>query len=253
MSGSGEPAARARPRGRGVLEGAFEILEALSWFDSVGLSDLARTAGLPKTTVHRLVEQMSALGVVERTGDGGYRIGAGLRRLASPDRSLHRLARIAHDPVVSLSAATGTSVSLLVLRERRLVPATAAATERGIDLRGSPSSLRLDTAAGQMLLASQPELDGPPSMSEREWKRVAAVIRGADAAFDQQDLVDGICCASVPVRGPDGVVVAALTAMVVAPRIPSGLVERVRLTAGRLGGHLTGALPDGPSAAYWCD
>ncbi|KDA42674.1 transcriptional regulator [Frankia sp. BMG5.23] len=235
----------AAPRGRGVLEGAFDILDALSWFDSVGLSELARTAGLPKTTVHRLVEQMCALGVVDRDS-GGYRIGSGLRRLAAPDRSLHRLARIARDPVASLSAATRTAIALVVLRERRLVLATSAAGDRGIDLRGSTSSLRLDTAAGQMLLACQPELVPPPSMSEREWKRARAVIRREEAAFDQQDLVDGICCVSVPVRSRDGVVVAALTALVVAQRIPAGLVGRIRHAAGRLGGRLTGPLEGRP-------
>jgi IclR family acetate operon transcriptional repressor len=165
---------------------------------------------------------------------------------------VHRLARIARDPVVSLSAATGAAIALIVLREQRLVLATSAAADRGIDLRGSQSALRLDTAAGQLLLACQPQMSPPPSMSEREWRRACAVIRRDDAAFDQQDLVDGICCVSAPVRNREGVVVAALTALLVAPRIPSGLVGRLRLAAGRLGDHLVGPL-DGPSASVVFD
>ncbi|MCL9760014.1 IclR family transcriptional regulator [Frankia sp. AiPa1] len=255
----------APTRGRGVLEGAFGILDALSWYHSTGLSELARTTGLPKSTVHRLVEQLTAVGAVDRDGAGGYRIGAGLRRITAPDRSLHRLARMAREPVAALSAATGAAVAVVVLRDDQVVAATSAAAERGLDLGDSPTSRRLDTAGGQLLLAHRSDLAdrsdlvdrsdpaGPPSMSPRQWQRALAEIREHHVAYDRQDLVTGVCCVSVPIRSLDGTVLAALTAMVLAPRLAPDLVDRLRHTATRLGTRLPGPPPPGPSTSVWCE
>lgn len=54
-------------RGRGVLEGAFIVLDALARVPAgAGLSALARDTGLSKATVHRLLEQLVNLGAVQR-------------------------------------------------------------------------------------------------------------------------------------------------------------------------------------------
>ncbi|CAO5236390.1 IclR family transcriptional regulator [Frankia sp. AgKG'84/4] len=242
------PRLRDVTRGRGVLEGAVEVLDALSRFEAVGLSDLARLIELPKTTVHRLLEQMTALDLVDRTGDGGYRIGAGLRRLAAPNRGLHGLGRIGQAPVVSLSASTRSAITLVVLRERSMMVAAVAAPERGIDLRESRTSFRLDTAVGQVLLATAPGSEPPPAMSPRQWQRARTRIQREGVAFDRQDLVDGVCCAAVPVRNQDGAVVAALASVMIATQIPAGLVEQLRHTATRLGRRIPGS-PTGPVAS----
>ncbi|MCK9896608.1 IclR family transcriptional regulator C-terminal domain-containing protein [Frankia sp. AgB32] len=230
-----------------MLEGAVDVLDALSRFEAVGLSDLTRLIGLPKTTVHRLLEQMTALDLVDRTDDGSYRIGGGLRRLAAPDRALHGLTRIGRPPVTSLSASTRSAITLVVLRERTLMMAAVAAPERGIDLRESRTSFRLDTAVGQVLLAAAPESEPPPSMSPRQWQRARAAIRREGAALDRQDLADGVCCAAVPVRNQDGAVVAALASVMIASQIPAGLVEQLRRTATQLGRRIPGS-PTGPVA-----
>jgi IclR family acetate operon transcriptional repressor len=62
-------------RGRGVLEGAFALLETLRRYaDGAGVTELARACGVPKGTVHRLLDQLVAVGAVERY-DGRYRGG----------------------------------------------------------------------------------------------------------------------------------------------------------------------------------
>ncbi|MDT7566078.1 MAG: IclR family transcriptional regulator, acetate operon repressor, partial [Pseudonocardiales bacterium] len=67
--------------GRGVLEGAFELLDVLSRMPSgAGLSGLSRDSGLPKATTHRLLEQLVALGAVQRDGQRYY-VGGALARL----------------------------------------------------------------------------------------------------------------------------------------------------------------------------
>ena len=51
--------------GRGVLDGAFAVLDALAHADEgLGLTALARVSGLAKTSAHRLAEQLVTLGAV---------------------------------------------------------------------------------------------------------------------------------------------------------------------------------------------
>ncbi|ONI79900.1 hypothetical protein ALI144C_24540 [Actinosynnema sp. ALI-1.44] len=61
--------------GRGVLDGAFLLLEALARFGEAGPTQLAAATGLPKATTHRLLDQLTGLGAVRREA-GRYRIGS---------------------------------------------------------------------------------------------------------------------------------------------------------------------------------
>ena len=80
---------------------ASRVLALLSAFDeahrALGLSELARLAGLPTPTAHRLVAELVAAGFLTRQSDGRYVVGrrmwdigllapvqSGLRQLASP-------------------------------------------------------------------------------------------------------------------------------------------------------------------------
>jgi hypothetical protein len=52
--------------GRGVLDGAFAVLDALAHADGgLGLCELARISGLAKTSAHRLAEQLVTLGALQ--------------------------------------------------------------------------------------------------------------------------------------------------------------------------------------------
>lgn len=68
---------------RGVLAGAFALLRALAAAGgSARLGAVARAAGLPRSTAHRLLTQLIDEGAVERRGEE-YALGTGLHRLAS--------------------------------------------------------------------------------------------------------------------------------------------------------------------------
>ena len=63
---------------------AFGVLEAFTPASpALTLSEIARRAGLPLTTAHRLVGELRAAGALERDGDGTYRIGLRLWEIAS--------------------------------------------------------------------------------------------------------------------------------------------------------------------------
>ncbi|MER7763167.1 helix-turn-helix domain-containing protein [Streptomyces sp. NPDC097619] len=205
-----QDAAGGTARGRGVLEGAFALLEALRrQGDEAGVTELALACGVPKATVHRLLEQLCALGAVERHGSR-YRVGAGLYRLGQawqPHPGLRAAARL---PLHRLRAVTGASVVLTVLHEERAltvssVPGEAEATVPVRNGLGFP----LGTAAG--LAVRGPLRPGP--------------------VLDREAVLPGVSCVALPVRAPDGRTVAALAAVVPAHR-PLEPVARAAAEAG---------------------
>ncbi|MEU5921365.1 helix-turn-helix domain-containing protein [Streptomyces sp. NPDC047141] len=204
-------------RGRGVLQGAFALLEALRRNgDETGVTELARACGVPKGSVHRLLDQLVAVGAVERRGSR-YRVGPQLYRLGQawePHPGLRTAARL---PLQHLRAVTGASVVLTVMRDDMAITVSSVPgdLEPLLPVRDG-IAFRLDTAAGTAL-------KGP--------------LRGG-AVLDREDVMDGVCCAALPVRTPDGRTVAALAALVPAGR---GLDALARAVAGT-GAALTRAL-----------
>jgi IclR family acetate operon transcriptional repressor len=98
----------------GVLGRAFALLDALAnRSDGAGPTWLAHRCGLPKATVHRLLQQLETLGMVQRH-DGLYHIGPLLFRLGQAWQPYPRLLAAAHRPLHDLSATTNTSTVLTV-------------------------------------------------------------------------------------------------------------------------------------------
>jgi DNA-binding IclR family transcriptional regulator len=84
MAGMGVGGARTRIDGRSVTARAFAVLEAFTpSLSALSLSEIARRAGLPLTTAHRLVGELRAAGALERDGEGTYRLGLRLWEIAS--------------------------------------------------------------------------------------------------------------------------------------------------------------------------
>lgn len=66
------------------VERAFSILDVIS-DGATGVTDIATRAGLPKSTVARLLATLEGLGMVEQVPDGrDYRLGARLSDLSGP-------------------------------------------------------------------------------------------------------------------------------------------------------------------------
>lgn len=95
-----------------VVANAFALLRVLAATPGrpVGVTRLAATAGIPKTTAHRLLEQLSAEGAAERHA-GKWRIGPGILELSGFDPS-SMLAATARLRLEALSRATGATLFL---------------------------------------------------------------------------------------------------------------------------------------------
>jgi DNA-binding IclR family transcriptional regulator len=226
-------------RGRGVLVGAFAVLDALAHADDgLGLTALARASGLAKTSTYRLAEQLVALGAVQCI-EQRYYVGALIGCIGQRWQPDPLLRRAAQGPVHNLSVQAGAMASLRILHEERLrlICATAA---RGRAYISDPADRELvaRTATGRVLYAAQPSGDValPDCWPQPEWRRLRESVRelGATVA-DRQDAFPGICCVSAPVWWPDGTCAGAVTVLVLSRSLPPRLPDLVSHAARRVG------------------
>ncbi|MGW1194655.1 IclR family transcriptional regulator [Streptomyces sp. NPDC002536] len=216
--------------GRGVLDGAFALLEAIQEAREAGLTALAAGSGLPKTTAHRLLEQLVELGAVERHGVN-YRMGPRMFRLGREWQPHPGLRAAATGPMQRLAAATGATVAMCVLREGRTlaVSGVPGAVDEVAPVQPG-TNWPWSTAAGKVLVAVAPPgtpLDPLPG----SWRHEASAIRDSGVALDREALIPGVCCAAVPVAVGRGRAVGALCAMV----DPSHDVRRLARAVERAG------------------
>ncbi|MDX5383706.1 MAG: IclR family transcriptional regulator [Rhodobacterales bacterium] len=104
------------------------VVKALSLLDhfsrtrpEIGLSDMARLAGLNKATTYRLLSELQQGGFVEQTGSGReYRLGPAVLRLAALREAAVPLRDMAARALQSLSDATDETAHLSLLQGDRL-------------------------------------------------------------------------------------------------------------------------------------
>ena len=93
----------------GVVHSAFALLRVLGRMHlPVGVTRLAEETGIPKTTVHRLLEQLADENMAVRV-ERKWVLGSGVHEL---DRRFSDLASVAHRRLRSVTEATGASVFL---------------------------------------------------------------------------------------------------------------------------------------------
>ena len=228
--------------GRGVLDGAFAVLEALAYADEgLGLTALARASGLAKTSAHRLAEQLVTLGAVQCV-EHRYYVGPLLQRIGQRWQPDPLLRRVAQAPVHTLAVHSRAMASLRILHEHRLRYVCAAAPHGHAYMPDPPDPESIArTATGRVLYATQPDGDVtlPDCWTRREWHELRESIRDPHATVvDHQDAVAGMCCVSAPVWWPNGVCAGAVTVTVHANDPPVGLPTLVSHTARCIGTSL---------------
>jgi IclR family transcriptional regulator, acetate operon repressor len=227
--------------GRGVLEGAFAVLDALAHADEgLGLTALARASGLAKTSAHRITEQLVGLGAVE-CFDRRYFVGPRMLRVGQRWQPDPLLRRCAQGPVHTLAVQSRAMASLRILHERRL-RYVCAAVPRGYAVADHVDAESIArTATGRVLFAAQPagSVALPDCWSQREWRKLQDSVHDSRATvIDHQDAVPGICCVSAPVWWPDGTCAGAVTVSVHANELPVGLPILLSHAACRIGAAL---------------
>ena len=223
--------------GRTVLDGAFSVLDALARADEgLGLTALARSSGLAKSSAHRLAEQLLTLGAVERF-DQRYFVGPRMLRIGSAGNQI----RCCGD------ARKGQSTPLPCDRVRwprcgscmRIDSATSVPLCRTDMLTCPTTSTPIRSLAPPPGVCSR----GPPSgevalpdcWTRREWRDLRDSLADPRATvIDHQDAVPGICCISAPVWWPSGACAGAVTVSVHGNELPVGLPILLSRTASRI-------------------
>jgi DNA-binding IclR family transcriptional regulator len=210
--------------GRSVTSKVVSILLTFTDGNVQSLTEIARLAGLPVSTAHRLVTELAAWGVLERTDDAHYRPGVPLRVIggqAGPAAGLHERARRVMEDVVT---ATRANVRLGVLEGSSVAYTEKLVGHRPVSVSAGDATVPAHaTAMGKALLAfSAPavldtvlerglERFTPYTLtSPDQLRRALSVIRLTRVALCRWEFELGVAAVAVPVFGGGGTVVAAL-------------------------------------------
>ena len=213
--------------GRSVTSKVVSILLTFTDGQIQSLTEIARLAGLPVSTAHRLVTELAAWGVLERTDDAHYRAGVPLRVIGGQAGqlpslpTLHERARRVMEDVVT---ATRSDVRLGVLAGLEVGYTEKVVGHRPVSASASGITLPAHASAmGKALLAFSPQavVDAlvdrglerftPYTLTAPDrFRRALAVIRLTRVALCRWEHELGVAAVAVPVFGAGGTVVAAL-------------------------------------------
>lgn len=209
----------------GVLGKAFLVLEVLAASDGPqALGEVTRQVGLNKPTVHRILNDLLALGFVESHGSGSYGLTRKLSHLAA-GQDYSPLMQAAEPHLQVLHEQTEETVNLGVLRGARV--AYLRVLESTQPLRRIVESGELDpfhsTALGRCIVSHLPEpswarlLRGatlerrtPETItSVKQLREVLHTSREQGYAVEEEENDLGVMCMACPIRDGDGVQAAA--------------------------------------------
>ena len=200
----------------------FALLEVLAATDQQhSLQSLVEETGLPKPTLHRMLQQLESAGLLQRAGDGRhYGTGTRLRQLAenlllhdSHHGARHAVLRRLVDEVgesCNITALAGGEVVYLdrvetaaplrfYLRAGSRVPAHCSAS-------GKVILAQMTAAQRRRLLAHAPlERYTASTMTDMEQiERALRQVRKDGYALDEEEFLPGLLCIAVAVPRADG-------------------------------------------------
>lgn len=208
-----------------AIDRAVDVMEALATGPSA-IRDLGARLGIPRSTVYRVLNSLEARGMVVRGADAAYRLGPQLLRLARAVPAGFDLVALARPLMDALAHGLRCSVKLSVLDDdQALVVAVAESPETYAVTTQVGRRFPLHAGAASKVLAAF----GPETLRERLFagplsrltpdtitdgaalRDALRAIRAAGHAEDAGEFAPGIRARAVPVFGPEGACVAALS------------------------------------------
>ncbi len=200
--------------GRSVLGRIASILDAFDGDEQVlTLGEISAAAGLPKSTVHRLIEQLRALGWVERNHNNEYRVGMRLFEIGGLAMQRNQLLDAALPHLYALAGETNMTVQLGVLDRDEVVYLERIAfgsyrvpTRLGGRMPAYCTGLGKamlafdDEAADDVLACELPKRTARTLSDPDELAADLERIRRTGVAFDVSEAFDGIECVAAPIR-----------------------------------------------------
>jgi len=246
--------ARAEPASS--IEKAIDLLFHLSAQSAPqGVTALAQSLGVPKSSAHRMLASLSRRGLVERDERGRYREGFGLLALGLGVLEREPLVEAARPVLSAEASAVGETFFLVAARSGRLV--VLDKVEGSGFLRAAP---RLgaeipvhQTAVGKLYLALAPEQVGataehvPASASGATLADAVSLAGRRGFAVNRDEWIAGLSVVAAPVRRGERML-GALAVAAASPRfdqlgasaLASKVVAAADAVASRLAGTPTG-------------
>ncbi|MFI7108771.1 IclR family transcriptional regulator C-terminal domain-containing protein [Nonomuraea sp. NPDC050227] len=225
------------------------------------LAESARVTGLPRATVRRAVQSLQGLGYAAAVGDRHVLLPKVLE-LGYAHLSGRTFGEVVQPHLADLVARVRESASVAVLSgdDVLYVARVPTVSIMSVDITVGTRFPAYATSMGRVLLAGQPAARvaaiEPKPLSRHTITSpdgLAAAVRQAAAdgyALVDQELEEGVRSIAVPVRGPDGRVVAAVNVATHAGRasrdhLLRDVLPELRRTAARMEADLahTGRLP----------
>lgn len=226
--------------------------------DTLGISELARRTGLPKSSVHRLTGSLLAHGLLERDS-GGVRLGLKLFEIGQLVTRQRGLVDAARPVLADLREATHNTVHLAILEGTEVVY---------LDVLRGPDSPRLPSRVGgrfpahatgvgkavlafsgddvveRVVRAGMPRISTRTITSPALLRRQLTKIREERVAFEREESSAGTVCVASPVLDNPEHAVAAISISGWSNRMrPERLAPAVRTAALTLSRTVFGTIP----------
>lgn len=218
---------------------------------SLTLADLCQQTDLPKATIHRLLNALVEVGVLDRVGNS-YQIGLRLFEFGTLASPYSVLRSIALPFLEDLLHETKATVHLALLDETEVVYIERLQGHNrdiAVPTRVGGRRPAYCTALGKALLAYAPPSVLQEVLSEKLNRRTPytlvsrdrllvdlSAVRQTGVAYDREEFKIGLMCVAAPILSEDGGAVAAISATGSIRRLSSmeGLPIKVRATAGAI-------------------
>lgn len=216
------------PRYSQSLERGLAILGCFTPSRAVlGIADIADDLGMSRSTTHRYVITLVALGYLEQGASRKYRLGLRVTDLGMSALNSTGLREHAHPYLEELRQRTSYTASLAVLDGSEILYVDRVRTFRrghaDLDLHPGSRLPAHSTAMGKLLLANLPEADqrelladmklakrGPHTITgKRALREELEQVQMAGFAVNDQEFAPGLYAIAAPVRNEAREVVAA--------------------------------------------
>ncbi|MDG5486963.1 IclR family transcriptional regulator [Mycolicibacterium gadium] len=204
----------------------LDVLDCFRTDDELGVSEVARSLGLAKSTAHRMLTTLLSRGYVQRNAETGrYRLGLHLYELGQLSISRSYLRHAALPIMDDLRLRTDHTIHLGIADGPDVVHLERLQSREGFDLLDTqpwrfPAHV---SATGKILAAFNPEtaearrLASFPAMTANsvrtveEWEATLARIRRNGVAINRDEVRPGAMSIAAPVYDSTGVARAALS------------------------------------------
>jgi IclR family pca regulon transcriptional regulator len=196
----------------------------------LGIADLADSVGMSRSTVHRYVSTLVALGFLEQDASRRYRLGLRVADLGMSALNSTGLREHSRSYLASLRQRSGYTVSLAVLDGPEILYVDRACSfrrgqhEMNLNLRVGSRLPAYCTSLGKVLLASLSDAErhelmvqmtlakrGPHTITSRKALRAELEnVSGGGFAVNEEELAAGLVSIAVPIRAKNREVVAAI-------------------------------------------